>query len=66
MARTMVRYELFIDPPGEEPWDTMGTSYPTKAQAMKDLKTYLPAYPNVYIARVVYTRVRSTVTKKGR
>jgi len=66
MARTMVRYELFIDPPGEEPWDPMGMIYPKKAEALKDLQKYLPAYPNAYMARVVYIRIRSSADKKGR
>ena len=66
MAKTMVRYELFVDPPEEEPWKPMGTIYSSKAEALKDLKNYLPAYPNAYMARVVYTRIRPTVAKKGR
>ena len=64
MAKTMVRYELFQDPPKEEPWKPMGVSYPSKAEASKDLRTYLPHYPKAYMARVVYTRIEPE--KKGR
>lgn len=66
MKKTMVMYELFTDPPGEEPWKPMGTIYSNKAEALKDLKNYLPAYPNAYMARVVYTRIQSPANKKGR
>lgn len=64
--KTMVMYELFTDPPGEEPWKPMGTIYPTKAEALKDLKTYILDHPTAYMAKVVYTRIQSPVAKKGR
>lgn len=64
MRKTMTMYELFTDPPGEEPWKPMGQIYSNKSEALKDLKECLPYYPKAYLARVVYTRI--DLVKKGR
>jgi len=64
MGKTMVRYELFDDPPQEEPWKPMGVSYSNKAEALKELQIHLPDYPKAYMAKVFYTRLESA--KKGR
>lgn len=57
MKKTMVMYELFTDPPGEEPWKPMGTIYSSKAEALKDLNVYIQGHPTAYMAKVVYTRI---------
>ena len=57
MKKTMVMYELFTDPPGEEPWKPMGTIYSSKAAALKDLNAYIQDHPTAYMAKVVYTRI---------
>lgn len=64
MGKKLVMYELFTDPPGEEPWKPMGQIYPYKAEALRDLKEYLSDYPKAYMAKVVYTRI--DLVKKGR
>ena len=64
MAKTMVMYELFTDPPGEKPWKPMGTIYSSKAEALRDLKAYIEDHPTAYMARVEYTRIE--MKKKGR
>lgn len=64
MAKTMVMYQLFTDPPDEEPWKPEGIIYSSKAEALKELKSYSQYHPTMYMARVKYTRIE--MKKKGR